>query len=101
MPIAIALAIGGCRLPPTQSSQPHAALASLWRQYQELPLRRALALSGDPDRAWVAAMAGGAERQEDAIDAALEGCRQKRKDRRLRTPCLLYAVDDEIVWTLR
>jgi hypothetical protein len=92
-----ALALGACRLPPTQT-QPHESLTAIWHQYQQLPTRRALALAGNPDRAWVAAMAGGATEQQDAVDVALERCRQKRHERRMQAPCLLYAVDDEIVW---
>ena len=88
----------GCQIPPPQ---PHTSLEPLWRDFEKLPQKRALALAGDPDKAWVAAMAGGAESQQDAIDVALEGCRRKRLDRRLRAPCLVYAVDDEIVWTVR
>ncbi|MGH0029833.1 MAG: hypothetical protein ACQGVC_08585 [Myxococcota bacterium] len=93
-----AAAFLACQIPPPR---PHPSLEPMWRDYQKLPLKRALALAGDPDRAWVAAMAGGAASQQDAIDVALEGCRRKRLDRRLRVPCLVYAVDDEIVWMQR
>jgi len=101
--LALALAAfapAACRLPPTQT-QPHESLATLWRQYQQLPTRRALALAGDPERAWVAAMAGAATEQQDAIDVALARCRQKRKEHRMQAPCRLYAVDDEVVWVAR
>lgn len=96
--VCAAMALAACQVPPTQ---PHRSLEPLWRDFQKLPLTRALALAGDPDRAWVASMAGGALAQQDAIDVALEGCRRKRLDRRLRAPCLVYAVDDEIVWGTR
>lgn len=92
-----ALAPGACRLPPTQT-RPHESLTAIWRQYEQLPTRRALALAGDPERSWVAAMAGGAAEQQDAIDAALARCLESRKQHRMQAPCRLYAVDDEIVW---
>lgn len=91
--------LAGCAAP---EPQPHRSLEPLWHQFQALPLKRALAVAGDPARThWVAAMAGGAVDQQEAIDAALGRCRQKRRERRMRAPCLIYAVDDEIVWMTR
>lgn len=83
---------------PTGPQGPHPSLTALWRQYQRLPDERALAVAGDLDRVWVAAMAGGALTREDAVEQASVECRRKRRERRMQAPCLLYAVGDEIVW---
>lgn len=77
---------------------PHPAIASLWREYLELPPARALALAGDLDRLWVGAVAGGQASQIDAEQSALAECRRRRLARRMRAPCRLYATGGEIVW---
>jgi hypothetical protein len=86
---------GGPRIPP------HPALDRLWRQYSALRDERALAIAGDPDGLWVGAAAGGAVSLSDAEDVALAECRRKRAMRRMQSPCLLYAVGDDIVWPRR
>lgn len=91
----LALAFVQCRIP---TAGPSGSLEPLWRDFQELPLRRALVLAGDPQRLWVAGMAGGLPSQARAVAVATEQCRAKRKQRRMREPCLVYAVDDEILW---
>ena len=93
--LAAALLVG-CRIPP---AGPPESLLPLWRDYEKLRPMRAMAIAGDPHRpAWVAAMAGGASSQREANEIALAGCREKRKERRMREPCLLYASGDEVVW---
>lgn len=80
---------------------PHGGVArsKLWKQFSALAGERALALSGDPERVWIGAAVGGQASREDAEQAALEACRRRRIAGRLQTPCRLYAVGDEIVWT--
>ena len=85
----------GTRIPP------HRGLDRIWRQYSELPPKRALAIAGDPNELWVGAAAGGAQAQVDASDRALEECRSRRAERRMQAPCLLYAVGDDILWLSR
>lgn len=70
----------------------------LWNEYAKLPDHRALAVCGDPERAWLAAAAGGASSPEAAKKRAIAECRVKREDRRMRAPCRIYAVGGEIVW---
>jgi hypothetical protein len=95
---ALPLLLAGCQLPAT-GVRPHASLEPLWKDYQKLAHTRALVVAGDPERPnWVAAMAGGAARRSEAVEAATDECRRKRQERRMRAPCLVYAVDDEIVW---
>lgn len=94
--IGAALAVAACAKAP--QGTPHRSLTQLWRSYQELPSQRALAVAGDPRRQWVAGMVGGEATSEDAQRVALEQCGQRRAARRLRVPCRIYAVGDEIVW---
>jgi hypothetical protein len=82
------------------SRQPDPSLAGLWRDYQQLPGHRALAVAGSfrSDR-WVAGMSGGHATPADAEQSALERCRAERVRRREQAMCRIYAVGDEIVWT--
>jgi len=81
------------------SRPPHPDLAAVWRSYRELPAVRALAVAGDPGRdRWVAGASGGHASRSDAEAQALVECGKRRAARRLRAACVLYAVDDEIVW---
>jgi hypothetical protein len=79
---------------------PHRGIGDLWQEFSRLAPKRALAVAGDPDSVWVGAAAGGFEVQTDASEAALEECRRKRRERRMQSPCLLYAVGSDIVWPL-
>ncbi len=80
-------------------SAPHADLASVWRDYLELPLERALAIAGDPQRdRWVTGASGGHATPEAAAQAALDECLALRRMRRLQDACVPYAAGDEIVW---
>ena len=79
-------------------ARPHKGISGLWREFAQLSPKRALALAGHPDLAWVGAAVGGFASQIEASDAALAECRRKRRERRMQAPCLLYAVGSEIVW---
>ena len=86
----------------TTRDAPHPGIESLWRQFVEIPLPRALAIAGDPDREWVGAAAGGAgASQIEAEQSALLECRRRRVARRLLAPCRFYATGSEIVWQER
>jgi hypothetical protein len=83
----------------TTPKPPHEGIASLWHQYLEIPLPKALAIAGDPDREWVGAAAGGAgASQIEAEQSALAECRKRRIARRMRAPCRFYATGTEVVW---
>jgi hypothetical protein len=78
---------------------PHPKLAAVWKSYQKLPAVRALAIAGDPRRdRWISAASGGHAELSEAVEGALIGCRSRRAARRMRAACVLYAVEDEIVW---
>jgi hypothetical protein len=78
---------------------PHPDLAATWRAYQALPAQRALAIAGDPTRDnWVTGASGGHALREQAEAEALAQCRVRRAARRMQAACVLYAVQDEIVW---
>jgi hypothetical protein len=78
---------------------PHPDLAAAWRDYQTLPAQRALAIAGDPTRDnWVTGASGGHATREQAEAEAIAQCRLRRADRRMQAACVLYAVQDEIVW---
>ncbi len=79
---------------------PHPALTATWRDYRALPVERALAIAGDPrgDR-WVVGASGGHGTPSEAEAGALGQCQSRRAARRMRAPCVLYAIGDEIVWS--
>jgi len=82
----------------TTRSEPHPELGATWREYVEMPNQRALAISGDPEQAWVGAASGGHASLADAETSALAHCRERRIARRLPGPCRVYARGREIVW---
>lgn len=94
--VALLAAAGlvGCSSGP----KPAPELRAIWREYEALPDHRALAVAGQLRRShWVAAASGGHKQQGDAIGAALRECGERRKQRRMRAPCQVYAVGDKIV----
>lgn len=98
LPLLLAAVLGtACTFVNTRVP-PHPGMDAMWREYSKLPPQRALAVAGDPNRLWVAGVAGGAETQDAASEAALGECRRKRAERSMQVPCLLYAVGDRIVW---
>lgn len=96
----LVLVAGALALACAGGHAPHRGMEELWRDFTRLAPRRALAVAGDPNSVWVGAAAGGFEVQEDASQAALEECRRKRRERRMQSPCLLYAVGNDVVWPL-
>jgi hypothetical protein len=79
---------------------PPSALVSAWRDFQSLPEQRALAIAGDPRRGavWVTGASGGHATRAAAEEEALTRCRMQRALRRLQAECVLYAVNEEVVW---
>jgi hypothetical protein len=97
MGVVSALLLTACET--QKPTAPHAGIESLWSQYQEIPLPRALAIAGDPDREWVGAAAGGpGASQIEAEKSALAECKRQRLARRLRAPCRFYATGNQVVW---
>ncbi|MDJ0851102.1 MAG: hypothetical protein QNK04_22245 [Myxococcota bacterium] len=83
----------------SRGSAPHAQLGPIWKEYQSLPPSRALAIAGDPRRGrWVTGASGGHASPSEAEVGAMAQCGQRRLARRMRAPCVLYAIGDEIVW---
>ncbi len=90
------LLLGGCA---KDLGSPHQHLTPVWREYLEMPDQRALAIAGDPRKNhWVSAASGGHSTSSAAQENALEQCRLRRRIRRLQPACVLYAIDDQIVW---
>jgi hypothetical protein len=78
---------------------PRPEFAQVWRRFLELPEERALAVAGDLRRnPWVAGISGGRATREEAEEAALAACHERRTLRRIQDACQLYASGDEIVW---
>jgi hypothetical protein len=96
---ACALMDSACARSP---SPPDSELEPLWREYRALPAERALAIAGELhfDR-WVAGASGGHASRDDAEAGALRECGKRRAQRRMQSPCLVYAVGDEVVWPRR
>jgi hypothetical protein len=83
----------------SDGAAPHPELVKVWRDYEALPLERALAIAGDPHRGrWVIGASSGHASLDRAEAEALAQCRMRRAKRRLQAACVLYAVGDEIVW---
>ncbi len=94
--LVVLLAVAACAM--QGGRPPHRGLESLWRKYQALSPHRALAVAGDPDRAWVAGASAAQPSDDAAQAAALEECAAHRLERRMQAPCRIYAVGDRVVW---
>jgi hypothetical protein len=69
--------------------------ASEWTHYVELPAFKALAVAGDVQGIYVSGLAYGQPDAPSAIDAALDDCEARRRDRRIAATCRLHAAGDE------
>lgn len=67
-----------------------------WNRYKEMPGFKALAVAGDLDRTYVSGWTSNCCEQQTAIADALQHCEQRRRDRRIRDECRVYAVGNEI-----
>jgi hypothetical protein len=98
--LGVSMLLVGCASQP--SASPHRELDALWRDYQELPAHRALAIAGEiRSERWVAGVSAGRASVDEARSQALEQCGRQRQKARMQSACSLYAVGDEIVWTRR
>jgi hypothetical protein len=70
---------------------------SEWNGYRRFEGEKALAVAGDIQGQFVTGIATGRATREEAVQAALEDCAQRRADRRLADECAVYAIGDEIV----
>ena len=86
---------------PEMRVEPHAGIASLWREFLGMPPERALAIAGNPAGRWVGAASGGHRSQLEAEQSALAECRARRAARRMQVACRLYATGEAIVWGRR
>ena len=79
--VALTAAWTGCATLP--EAKLHNGLKAYWAEYEQLPRVKAMAVAGDPDRAWVAGSAGGASGWEEAEQLAMEECNKRRHARRM------------------
>ena len=70
---------------------------SEWKSYQRFKGEKALALAGDVEGQFVTGIATGRATQEEAVQAAMDDCAQRRSDRRLTDACRLWAIGNEVV----
>ena len=78
---------------------PHPDLAPVWKEFLAMPAERAMAIAGDPRRdRWVIGATGGHAERAEAEAEAIRQCKARRGVRRMQAPCVLYAVNNEIVW---
>ena len=95
--IVAALVVSACAASPRRSAHP-LERTSLWMRYADLADARALALAGDPDIFWVAGVAAGLDSAAEAQQEAMSACQQRRKQRRMKAQCMMYAVGSKVVW---
>jgi hypothetical protein len=94
--LGAALAAGACAAKP---NTPHPTLATVWRDYRELPDKRAIAIAGNlRQNRYVVGASGGHATFPDAEAAALRECQARRQKLRQQAACHMYAIGNEIVW---
>jgi len=77
-----------------------AAFDQLWSSYERQLPPKAFAFAYDGDD-WVWGIVEGARDRSQAETEALVSCEGYRSRKGVRAPCALYAVDGEVVWSLR
>jgi len=65
------------------------------RLYESLPTPKSLAIAGDPHATFVLGYACEAADEPTARAAALQDCNERRRARRIESPCRTIAVGDE------
>jgi hypothetical protein len=68
-----------------------------WHRYGRVRSSKAFAYAGDPKGLSVTGLAYGMASRVEAETRALDYCEEQRIARGLATPCVIYAVDGEIV----
>jgi hypothetical protein len=71
--------------------------ASEWKGYQERSGFKALAVAGDLGGTYVSGWTSEYREQKEATADALKGCEERRRDRRIRDECRIYAIGNEIL----
>jgi hypothetical protein len=69
----------------------------LWDRYGELPGNKAFALAGDPAGINATGLVYGLTSGDAARAKALDYCEEQRVARRIDAPCVLLAVDDNVL----
>jgi len=88
---AIAL-LSSCQGPRAESS----SFTPIWRDYTRLASHRALATAGRLEgNRWVVGIAAGMPSAAAASEKALDECRKQRRQRRMQSQCVVYAVENE------
>ena len=69
----------------------------LWERYGRLPGNKAFALAGDPAGINATGLVYGLGSGDEAREKALDYCEEQRIARRIDSPCVLLAVDDNVL----
>jgi len=69
----------------------------LWERYARLPDNKAFALAGDPAGVNATGLVYGLSSGEEAREKALDYCEEQREARRIDAPCVVLAVDDNVL----
>lgn len=72
---------------------------SEWEMYLEFAPNKAMAITGDVEGRYVMGYSHLLPTEDMAIAEALEACELRRQDRKVDSPCSLYAIGDEPVGT--
>jgi len=68
-----------------------------WHRYGKVRTSKAFAFAGDPTGLSVTGMAYGMPSRLEAEARALDYCEEQRVARGLAVPCVIYAVDDDLL----
>lgn len=69
----------------------------VWERYGRLPGNKAFALAGDPRGINATGLVYGMPSGEAARARALDYCEEQRVARRIESPCVLLALDDDVL----
>jgi len=69
----------------------------LWDRYGRLPGNKAFALAGDPAGINAMGLVYGMGSGDEAREKALDYCEEQREVRRIDAPCVLLALDDNVL----
>lgn len=75
----------------------HTRFEVLWERYGRLPGNKAFALAGDPAGINATGLVYGLASGDEARAKALDYCEEQRVARRIDAPCVLLAVDDNVL----
>jgi len=69
----------------------------LWERYGRMPGNKAFALAGDPAGINATGFVYGLSSGEEARAKALDYCEERRIARRIEAPCVVLAIDDDVL----